>query len=94
MRAAVGLPSIEEQVELALEAKKRQAAGTGGFAGLIDMYQKGAAATEKQLADESSAASAAAAAAAVPAGTPAAAATAAAPIRSSALSRAARKTRR
>eukprot|EP00892_Ulva_mutabilis_P009690 jgi/Ulvmu1/7093/UM033_0154.1 len=98
LRAAVGLPSIAEQTELALAQQKRQAAGGsgGGFSDIMEMYSKGAAATQKQLDAQSAAPPPAAAAG----GAAAAAATAAGgPNRpmaagSAALRRASRKGRR
>lgn len=86
VRAAVGLPSVAEQMELALESQKRQAAAGGGLSGLWGMYQQGANASAKQLAAENSGAAAAAPAKAWPAAT-------SSPLSSSALSRAARKRR-
>lgn len=46
MRAAVGLPSVAEQAELALDAEKRRS--TGGQVGMFDMYQRSAAAANKE----------------------------------------------
>ena len=46
VRAAVGLPSIEEQIDLALDAQKRRA--TGGQVGMFDMYSKSAQNVQKE----------------------------------------------
>lgn len=80
---------MAEQMELALEAQKRQAAGGGGLSGLWGMYQQGADATAKQIAAENSGSVAATAAAPAKPGP----VTTTSPLSSSALSRAARKRR-
>lgn len=48
VRQAVGLPSIEEQIELALDTQKRRAAG--GQVGMFDMYSKSAQRMDQEIA--------------------------------------------
>lgn len=87
VRAAVGLPSVAEQMELALENQKRAGANGGGLMGLMGMYQKGAEAAGKQVAAEN------ASVAPVPIAAKSAPAPSSGPMASSALSRASRKRR-